>query len=316
MHQLVLHRRSLGTTGVASGKDASGVAYVVIPEDQDRDVFITTCYRTQTVMLRDEMGAAWRNVFVTKDLLQQVTFPEKPDERGSPVIWVKVPKHNLPVVIGILDLKNIYSVIQEEHQFRLQQRSPVGNSVDFNARALSASLDLAVASTEDGKGSLRVKVTNPDQTAELDVYVKGNINVFADKKIRLGTNEELVVEIVKPNLDPLGLLTYKAGTGWTLKDEFNNEVTTTDGHVKIKEGSGGKIIHMDQTTINLGQDSAAQPIPLGDTLKEKLTDLINAIKQITVPTSNGPSGTPINFAQFDAISAQLIQILSQVSKTD
>lgn len=315
MHSMVLHRRSLGTTGVASGKDSSGVAYVVIPEDQDRDVFITTCYRTQTVMLRDEMGAAWRNVFVTKDLLQQVVFPEKSSERGSSVIWVKIPKHNLPVVLGVLDLKNIYSVIQEEHQFRLQQRSPVGNSVDFNARALSASLDLAVASTEDGKGSLRVKITNPDQTAELDVYVKGNINVFADKKIRLGTNEELTMEVVKPDLSPLGILTYKAGTGWTLKDEFNNEVTTESGHVRIKV-SDGKLIHIDQTTINLGQDNAAQPVPLGDTLKEKLTDLINAIKQITVPTSNGPSGTPINFAQFDTISAQLAQILSQVSKTD
>ena len=44
-------------------------------------------------------------------------------------------------------------------------------------------------------------------------------------------------------------------------------------------------------------------------LKTTMDDLIAAIKAITVPTSQGPSGTPINFAQFDQVKAKLNQLL-------
>ena len=71
--------------------------------------------------------------------------------------------------------------------------------------------------------------------------------------------------------------------------------------------------------IRLGSidDSTTQPLVLGDTLVEKITDLcsqldklINNITAITVPTTQGPSGTPINSAAFTPIQ-QGIQNISQ-----
>jgi len=59
--------------------------------------------------------------------------------------------------------------------------------------------------------------------------------------------------------------------------------------------------------IRLGSqvDEETQPIVLGDTLVSKVVDLcdqldqlINNITAITVPTTQGPSGTPINAAAF------------------
>lgn len=47
----------------------------------------------------------------------------------------------------------------------------------------------------------------------------------------------------------------------------------------------------------------------GDSLKKVLDDLFTAIKAITVPTNVGPSGTPINFAVFEAIKVRAGNLL-------
>jgi len=83
--------------------------------------------------------------------------------------------------------------------------------------------------------------------------------------------------------------------------------------------------------IRLGSaiDEETQPIVLGDNLVQKLTDLcdqldalINNITAITVPTTQGPSGTPINAAAFSAqtqgisqIASTLEEILSKQNRT-
>jgi len=66
--------------------------------------------------------------------------------------------------------------------------------------------------------------------------------------------------------------------------------------------------------IRLGSvdDSTTQPLVLGDTLVNKFQDLcfeldelINQIVSITVPTTQGPSGTPINSAAFTPVQSNI-----------
>ena len=45
-----------------------------------------------------------------------------------------------------------------------------------------------------------------------------------------------------------------------------------------------------------------------ESLKTLIEDLIAAIKAITVTTPSGPSGTPVNFAQFDSIKTRLSKL--------
>jgi hypothetical protein len=46
-----------------------------------------------------------------------------------------------------------------------------------------------------------------------------------------------------------------------------------------------------------------------DSLQNVLSDLIDAINSITVPTGTGPSGTPINSPSFNNIKLRLQKIL-------
>ena len=88
-------------------------------------------------------------------------------------------------------------------------------------------------------------------------------------------------------------------------------------------------INAPEVRLGSAVDEETQPIVLGDTLVEKLTDLcdqldalISNITAITVPTTQGPSGTPINAAAFQAqtqgisqIASALDEILSKSNRT-
>lgn len=82
-----------------------------------------------------------------------------------------------------------------------------------------------------------------------------------------------------------------------------------DGNIFVVNKQGSKI------HIGDGAENANEPVVLGETLKGLLEDLIRAIKAIQVPTGTGPSGNPLNFAQFDVINGQLQTMLSQTVDT-
>tara|TARA_R110000851_G_scaffold117451_5_gene244215 strand:+ start:45583 stop:47214 length:1632 start_codon:yes stop_codon:yes gene_type:complete len=80
-------------------------------------------------------------------------------------------------------------------------------------------------------------------------------------------------------------------------------------------GSGKEKSNGQGDQVLLGGSTASQPIVLGNELKSLIQELILAIKSITVPTGTGPSGPPINIAQFEAVSNKLDLMLSKVGKT-
>ncbi len=96
-------------------------------------------------------------------------------------------------------------------------------------------------------------------------------------------------------------------------------------HVSDKEGKNrvlldhatGKIQVVSENEVNvvskkvrIGDDATEDPMVGGNELKGLLEELIEAINKLTVPTSNGPSGTPINAPQFSAIKGKLKTMLS------
>lgn len=104
------------------------------------------------------------------------------------------------------------------------------------------------------------------------------------------------------------------------KDKFGHVITFDENTAHYKDEKGNEATFNEDNTqfkcnkFNVGD--GAEPMVLGNTLKGLLEDLISAITSITVPTPHGPSGTPINSAQFSAINSRLKTMLSQLSNTD
>lgn len=66
--------------------------------------------------------------------------------------------------------------------------------------------------------------------------------------------------------------------------------------------------------IYLGDANASEPMVLGSKLKAIVSDIIDGILALTVPTGFGPSGTPLNAVTFTRIKARLDEFLSQIGK--
>lgn len=72
--------------------------------------------------------------------------------------------------------------------------------------------------------------------------------------------------------------------------------------------------HLKTEDFRLGSETATEHMLLGNTTVQLLTDLLKAIRQLTVPTSFGPSGFPLNSPTFALLESRLEALLSKGNK--
>ena len=96
--------------------------------------------------------------------------------------------------------------------------------------------------------------------------------------------------------------------GITANIEDDSIFTTNNKDFTIETGANGE--------IHLGNGSGEEPLVKGDQLVDVLSQLIDAINQMTHPTPAGPSGPPVNAAVFSQIKQKLSIILSKKNFVD
>ena len=80
-------------------------------------------------------------------------------------------------------------------------------------------------------------------------------------------------------------------------------VVKPDRNLRLRvAGKGNIVLAVEDGAVQLvGPDG--EKLPMGDTLKGLLSDLLGDIAALTVPTAFGPSGVPLNAAAFEALKA-------------
>jgi|TARA_B110000444_G_scaffold250594_1_gene277265 hypothetical protein len=127
--------------------------------------------------------------------------------------------------------------------------------------------------------------SNPD---EQDAY-EGNQIILNSDRIVFNAKTDSI------------LGTAKVSVGFSTEGTFNVDA---DDHTII-----------DSPKIYLGNASTdeAEPVALGQTLVDWLQELCDALSAETHPTACGPSGTPINAADYSSLKSKAPDILSQNS---
>ena len=91
--------------------------------------------------------------------------------------------------------------------------------------------------------------------------------------------------------------------------EDKQSVTFKDG-TKIEYDRAGHKLTVTVNTTKLTMEQDGFTIERGsESLKKLLSDTLDKILALTVTTPNGPSGTPINFADFTAIKNRIPNLL-------
>lgn len=318
--------------GEQRGYGTAGIGYIVVPNNEDRDEYVKHCYRNHTVDIIPGMNYSKTfNIPITIEALERVSFPERTEDLGSTIVWVREDFQNRPVVIGVIKDGSEASQMSSNQRQIIQEYGNQIAQIFFDAKR--SLINVHAVGNAGIPAVVNIKSTGSTEdevNIESNGYFNSNSRV---EKHSITERYELVLNNGKKDIYKLEINDRKLNIvdQWgnsIVLTELSNEITDSFGRTIIldKDNAHYKdsfeneiILNKDNVQVlckkfNVGQGK--EQMVLGNTLKSLMERLIGAIQSIKVPTPNGISGNPINTAQFSAIKSELDSILSKLSNTD
>lgn len=269
-----------------------GYGYVTIPTNIDRESYIQTCYRKERIAVQlDSGGGVINNCYITKQAIQDVIFPNNPDELGSCVVFMCPQFNNLPIVIGVVS-KPDESQLLEDLSFK-KIVSSRGAKVSIEGKGKTGELFINVESDDEGEAGVFVTLNSKNNTAKFKVNCFGDINLYSEGETYLKSLKNVKLEKIKIDGN---------------REVVSSRIELSDDGYEITDSSGNSIISNSNGEIKIfGGDS---PIPKGDELNNQLEVMKNRIDTIINSLQSAPAST------IQAYSAAIIASLSMITRVE
>lgn len=269
---------NIGQIPVNDTKWSCGVGYVAIPSEIPRDVFIYDSIREGTIMIRTEDGGHYRNCPVSKNIFDEIEWPERTEENGTPIFYVTEPKHQQPVVVGAFNY-NDEIIDRGEYEFRM---------------------------TRQYQNSL-VQIVGNSQNSELVFYLQGDVR--SDLNIRLANENDRGKLII--DIDGIYSLKSTKNISIFSQESIRQKVgDSEDNSTAIIQDPSQINIRAHKFIVNDGE----QAIMLGNMWKEFMDTFIDIVSKSTVSTAIGQMPL-LNAAQIAEFKNRTEEILSEYSFT-
>lgn len=302
--------------GNNNGIPLSGIGYVVIPEGCNVAEYIQSCYRNSSISISGGYGCTYmHNVKVTIDALNNIKFPTK-GELGSPVVWIRESFTNRAVVIGVLTAggkSNLTGMFQQ----RIYQE--VAEQIaEMFLDAMNSRVVITALGNDNVPAEVIIKASSGNVEGDAVKLVSKDIIESEGKRLKLLLTDNFDILINDGEKDILSIVGNSEL--FELKDQFGNHINFNKESVEVKDQFENSVLMNEENVkvsakkFNVG--GGGEQMVLGNTLVSLLEQLISAINSLTVLTPSGPSGTPINAAQFSQIKSNLKTMLSNLSNTD
>jgi len=215
------------TQPVSAGDYPIGRGYIFIPFGVDRDKFIETSLRSERIslMLEDGRGSI-NDVYICKNILQQIYFPKKSGEIGSAVIYNTSYPNNEYTVIGVLS-NNDGSQLLEEYQFKTERSSGNGR-VSIIGRGKNGELIITVDGEKGNSGKIIVNARNKLNKAILEVNILGQTNIYTQNEAAFRSAKSIELQVINNETDKNSSLKYENGVGLRYLDEFLNKLVVNE----------------------------------------------------------------------------------------
>jgi len=216
-------------------RNTAGTGYVVLSRTLKRDEYITNCFRNSTVTIITDTNEVITNVLVNKDIWQTLEFPEGIKERGSCVVWLNIHGKNKPIILAVVNKKDQHNEIQTANSFKYTRKGDT-SAVLIEGLGDKGHHNIIVSGEDEGEGQINIRVINKNGKGLFDVMVQGDIDIEGDNDANIKLKHALNLKIIDENDNTKqSIISYELGKGFTLKDEFNNEVTTNKDGIVIKD---------------------------------------------------------------------------------
>lgn len=290
------------TTRYIGERYSSGVGYLILPNDLDRDTYIRYCFNTNTISIALENGGVLNNVQCTKSVMQQLEFPLNTKEVGSQVVWTDQEGLGYPVVVGVLLRSDQVTDLLENQTS--QRRVTNNGSSEILVDGKNPFIIINSDSLKDTGGDIYIVSKNTGLTSKININSSGEINL-SSQNIQASISNELNI-IIRDSLqdDKITTINYTKGKGFNYEDEFDNQIEVKDGKINIVSDN-----------INLGGDNATEPILLGDTTVSMIDKILEILGRTTTTTLIGPQPL-LTAPEFIALRAQLETLKSSKHKIE
>lgn len=129
-----------------------GIAYVIIPDNLDREKYISHCVTNSVVSIKDEYGMYEIDVDIPPNVLPFVKFPVEPYLTGSPVVYIRVQRHFKPIILNVLQPKGEVSDYDGENQMTFSNGSASVSLKPNSTNLLVRDGEVNIISSGEDKG--------------------------------------------------------------------------------------------------------------------------------------------------------------------
>ena len=258
----------------------SGIGYIVIPKDTNTAEYVQRCYRNHTVSISGGYDSTYMHgVKITEEALNKIKFPDNDDGLGSAVVWLRDSFTNRAVVIGTLKTAGESNMVQGSQQRIVQETAQ--SVVEMFLDALNCTINVSAQGNENIPAVINLKASSGTDEGDVVNIISKDRIVTDSRHIKVNLTEDFELTINNGEEDILHIAGNEEELHIT--DHFKNEAIFNEENVQILT-----------TKFNVG--TGKEQMVLGNTLVDLLSQLIDAILNMTVLTHVGPSGTPVNAA--------------------
>lgn len=279
--------------------DQIGYGYVCIPENIDRSKYIKTCFRKEKIsIILDQGGSMIMDCYITKESLQNITFPESAGKLGALVVFVVQKFNSKPIIIGTLSKTN-ESQLLSENTFKNEVKT------DDNLVSIVGSGDGSLTINVKNKirgGKISVNVIGED--AELNLNSSGTTNINSTGDVNVKSSGNINSIYLREGVESIKLLISENGLRY---EDENNSFTINKNESKIIHNDGSESLLLGDTT----QAEIEKLKTYVDTMKIALDSSFVIIDAIVTGAS-----TPFSTAMSTITSGDFSQIKSTKSFID
>ena len=295
----------IGQIANPAQRPVSGYGYVILSRQYNRADYIERCLRNNLLTILTDRNDIIVDCYVTENAWNYIKFPKTIRAKGSCVIWNCPPNSNRATVVATVTKRDELQQLRSENSFKLIRETEDG-TVLIEGNVDKGVLNFVVDSDLENGTQVTWRLLNSLTEALFNVYIQGSLKIEVDDSIELKVKNTLNVKFIdeyNPTIQTT--FNYTLSEGYTMNDEFGNQITVNKDGVTVIVPNGEKIILQGSTAI---QNSV-----LGNTLVSLVQELISKINQLTVMTPSGVSSVPLNAMDFALISNNAKNILSKIN---
>lgn len=197
------HRTGNGLDQVrTTSRELTGLGYIVLNSNEERETHINNCHRTNTVMIVTLNRDIVKRCIVSKNVWDNIEFPLDNNNFGSMVCWINIQAQDTIVITSVIDSKQDFTA-KSESSFLNEKKSSTAH-VKVHGNGLDGTWGVVTGNESNTFGpKMFMKAITTFKNALFSIFVSGkfiiettggDIDLRTDKQFKTIIKDEDIAD--------------------------------------------------------------------------------------------------------------------------